>query len=256
MLKNKTSLNQEELEKFLQAVQYIGQPRFKEHFGDLSGIIRKISDTVHVNISGEGIMKYDFIDFEKFPESWGSDFLGPLVDAIRNKQVIEIYYQPFYEEKPYFIHVHPYLLKEYQHRWYLIGLNDQKKELRTYGLDRIWEIKNIDKPYIPKNFQAKEYFKNTVGVISPTGTPPKIKISVKKPQAFYLITQPLHLSQGIDYEDDSNIIFTYFVHPTYEFKSILLKLGSDLKVLEPKSLQSEIIKELIETLDEYKDEKA
>jgi predicted DNA-binding transcriptional regulator YafY len=34
------------------------------------------------------------------------------------------------------------------------------------------------------------------------------------------------------------------VHPTYEFKSLLLGLGKDGKVLSPESLRSEIREEL------------
>ena len=249
MSKHKLSLNEQELKDLSDAVSLLNQPKYKEAFSDLSGIIGKITDAVQLlEVGGK---QYDFIDFEKVPESWGHDFLSPLIESIRDKKVIEIYYQPFYEDKPYFIHVHPYLLKEYRYRWYLIGLNDQKKELRTYGLDRIWEIKVLNKLHIPMNFNAKEYFKNTVGVISPTGSPLIIKIEVKKPQAQYLITQPLHSSQSIDYEDDDRIIFTYRVHPTYEFKVLLLGLGGDVKVLEPEILKAEIIKELKEALGGY-----
>jgi len=249
MSKHKLSLSGQELKALSDAVSLLSHPRYKEVFSDVSGIIAKIKDAVQLlEVGGK---QYDFIDIEKVPESWGHDFLSPLIESIRDRKVIEIYYQPFYEDKPYFIHVHPYLLKEYRHRWYLIGLNDQKKELRTYGLDRIWEIKILNKLYIPMNFNAKEYFKNTVGVISPTGSPQIIKIEVKKPQAQYLITQPLHSSQSIDYEDDDRIIFTHRVHPTYEYKVLLLSLGSDVKVLEPESLKVEIIKELKDALVGY-----
>jgi predicted DNA-binding transcriptional regulator YafY len=223
----------------------------KEISADIKGIIQKLWDTIKVNNLIENGTESDFIDFEKVPEIWGSNFLQALIEGIRNKKVLEIYYQPFYEEKPYFIRVHPYLLKEYHYRWYLIGLNERKKELRTFGLDRIWEIKETNLPYIPKNFHAKDYFKNTVGIISPPGEPPHIRIRVLKPQAHYLITQPIHPSQSIETEDDQNIIFSYRVHPTYEFKAMLLGLGSDVKILEPAGLKREIIRELKEALEGY-----
>jgi predicted DNA-binding transcriptional regulator YafY len=251
MSKSKFLLSEQEIKDFSDAISLINQSRYKEFFPDLGGITRKIKEITQIKLLNKGDNQYDFIDFEKVPESWGSDFFSPLIDSIREKHVIEIYYQPFYEDRPYFTHVHPYLLKEYHYRWYLIGLNDQKKELRTYGLDRIWEIKIINKKYIPSNFSPKEYFKNTVGVISPTGKPQKIKIEVKKPQAQYLITQSLHASQNIDFEDETRIIFTYHVHPTYEFKVMILGLGSDVKVLEPETFRKEIFEELSETLAAY-----
>jgi len=100
-------------------------------------------------------------------------------------------------------------------------------------------------------FNARDYFKNTVGIISPSGEPPRVRIEVLKPQAHYLITQPLHPSQSIESEDDKIIIFNYRVHPTYEFKALLFGLGSDIKVLEPSGLRNDIIRELKDALDGY-----
>ncbi len=223
----------------------------KEISEDLKGIVQKLGDTIRISsLIGDG-KESDFIDFEKVPEIWGSDFLPALVEGIRNRKVLEIYYQPFYEDKPYFIRVHPYLLKEYHYRWYLIGLNETKKELRTYGLDRIWEIKETELPYISKKFNARDYFKNTVGIISPPGDPPRVRIEVLKPQAHYLITQPLHPSQSIESEDDKCIVFNYRVHPTYEFRTLILGLGSDIKILEPVGLRNDMIRELKNALDGY-----
>jgi predicted DNA-binding transcriptional regulator YafY len=193
----------------------------------------------------------DFIDFERTPRVLGSEFLKPLIEAIKNEQVLEIYYRPFYEDKPNIVNIHPYLLKEFKYRWYLIGLSDNMKELRTYALDRFIEIKIIDRKFIPKAFNASEYFKNTVGVISPLGEPPIVKIEVIKPQAQYLVTQPLHESQFIDEEDDEKIVFAYHVHPTYELISLILGMGSEVRVLEPASLVDKIKKQLKEAISRY-----
>lgn len=247
-MNNKISDFKQVLDEVISGLNYL---KDKGISGDIKGLVQKLRDTLQIRqLLNDGV-EPDFIDFEKVPEIWGSNFLSVLIDGIRKRKVLEIYYQPFYEEKPYFIKVHPYLLKEYRYRWYLVGLNESKKELRTYGLDRIWEVKETEIPYIPKNFSSRDYFKNTVGIISPPGEPPRVRIRVLKPQAHYLITQPLHPSQIIESEDDRNIIFNYRVHPTYEFKTLLFGLGSDVKVLDPPGLQSEIIRELKEAIGEY-----
>jgi len=193
-----------------------------------------------------------FISFRKAPEIKGTQYLDPIIKAIETKQVLRLYYLPFYEDKPYFTEVHPYLLKEHGFRWYLIGLNEFKGQVRTYALDRIRDIQDAPGiPYSEPDFDATEYFRNTIGIIAPQNQPPLIKVAVQKTQAQYLITQPWHESQNIEEEDENQIIFSFRLHPTYELKSMLLSLGKDGKVLEPASLQEQILSELNQMLSAY-----
>lgn len=168
------------------------------------------------------------------------------------KKVLRLYYLPFYEDKPYFNEVHPYLLKEHGFRWYLIGLNEFKGQVRTYALDRIRDIQAAPGIiYREPDFDAAQYFRNTIGIIAPQSEAPVIKIAVQKTQAQYLITQPWHDSQNIEDEDEMQIVFSFRVHPTYEFKSLLLSLGKDGRVLEPASLREDLRSELKQMLSAY-----
>ncbi len=195
----------------------------------------------------------EFISFKKAPEIKGTQYLDSIIRAIENRRVLRLYYLPFYEDKPYFNEVHPYLLKEHGFRWYLIGLNEFKGQVRTYALDRIRDIQDAHGiTYKEPEFNAALYFKNTLGIIAPQGNPPLVKIAVQKTQAQYLITQPWHDSQNIEMEDEDQIVFSFRVFPTYEFKSLLLSLGKDAKVVEPASLQKEIKNELEQMLDSYR----
>ena len=84
-----------------------------------------------------------FVSYRKTPEIKGTQYLEPIINAIEQKKVLRLYYLPFYEDKPYFNEVHPYLLKEHGFRWYLIGLNEFKGQVRTYALDRIRDIQSV-----------------------------------------------------------------------------------------------------------------
>jgi len=193
-----------------------------------------------------------YINFRKTPEIKGTQYLEPVLEAIENKEVLRLYYLPFYEDKPYFNEVHPYLLKEHGFRWYLVGLNEFKGQLRTYALDRIRDLRVVAGiKYIDPDFNATDYFRNSIGIIAPQGEPPVIKIAVQKTQAQYLITQPWHETQNIEEENDEQVIFSYRVHPTYEFKSLVFSLGKDVEVLEPSLLRKEMIRELDEMMEKY-----
>ena len=186
-----------------------------------------------------------FIHFRKIPPMKGTQNLEPIIRSIEEKQVIRIYYHPYYEDKPYFNEVHPYLLKEHGLRWYLVGLNAYRGELRTYALDRIRDLKEIrEASYREPDFDVSEYFRYAIGIIAPRGTPPLIRIAVQRTQAQYLISQPWHDSQNIEEENDQQVIFSFRVHPTYEFRTLLLGLGKDGKVLSPDSLRKEMREEL------------
>jgi predicted DNA-binding transcriptional regulator YafY len=186
-----------------------------------------------------------FIHFRQAPAIKGTQYLEPIIRSIESRQVLRIYYHPYYEDKPYFNEVHPYLLREHDFRWYLVGLNEYRGELRTYALDRIRDLQESEgKAYTDPDFEAADYFKYAIGIIAPRGIPPLLRIAVQRTQAQYLISQPWHESQNILEENEQEVVFSFRVHPTYEFKSLLLALGKDGRVIGPESLKKEIKMEL------------
>ncbi|MEA3461044.1 MAG: WYL domain-containing protein [Bacteroidota bacterium] len=196
--------------------------------------------------------KQDFIHHVKSHEIKGIQYLDPIVNAIENRNVLRLYYLPFYEDKPYFNEVHPYLLKEHESRWYLVGLNAFKGKVRTYALDRIRDLQIVGgAQYSPPEFNTSDYFKYAIGIIAPEGTPPLIKLSVQLTQAQYLITRPWHESQNIIEENEQEVVFSFRVHPTYEFRSLVLSLGKDGTILEPLSLREALKQELETMLKHY-----
>jgi predicted DNA-binding transcriptional regulator YafY len=196
--------------------------------------------------------RQDFIHYTRLPEIKGIQYFDPIVNAIENREVLRLYYLPFYEDKPYFNEVHPYLLKEHETRWYLVGLNAFKGKVRTYALDRIRDLQLArETAYIPPDFNTGDYFKYSIGIIAPEGTAPLIKLAVQKTQAQYLITRPWHDSQNIIDENEEELIFSFRVHPSYEFRSRVLSLGKDGRILEPLSLREEMKQELELMLRNY-----
>lgn len=248
---DKLSLKQDEIEALTFASTLLNQFRNTGLFSQFSGAVQKVVDAVNIQKANIQLPQYDFIDFERVPFVKGSEFLQPIIEAIKNKQVVLIHYQSFDHDSPIQHIIHPYLLKEYRNRWYIIGLHEKYREIRTFGLDRIVSIEPARVPFIDKKFNARDYFKNTIGVISPQGPPPEIRFAVKKRQAQYLITQPLHESQEIVEEKDDEIIFKLKVHPTYELITLLMGYREELKILEPDNIKEEFIEAIRKTLERY-----
>ena len=244
-------LKQDEIEALAFASTLLNQFRNTALFNQFSGAVQKIVDAVNIQKSNIHFPAYDFIDFERVPFVKGSEFLKPVIEAIRNKNVLIINYQSFDRDIPVSHTIHPYLLKEYRNRWYIIGLHDSYHEIRTFGLDRMVSLEIANKPFIDKKFNSQDYFKHTIGVISPPGQPPEIRFAVKKRQAQYLITQPLHESQDIVEENENEIIFELKIHPTYELITVLLGYGADLRIIKPEVIKKNIIEEIQKMLEQY-----
>jgi predicted DNA-binding transcriptional regulator YafY len=235
-------LNEEELDALLFASSMLDQFRKVEILENIEGAVQKIAGHLRMRKTIDTSEVSDFIDFEKMPEMKGSEFLGPLLNAILKKKVLKLTYQGFDRPQPSSHIFHPYLLKEYRNRWYAFGYAEDSDDLRTYALDRIKSItpeprKDFRKPEKP----PKEYFRDVIGVTRFEDTEPwKVVLKFSKHQAPYILTQPMHESQEVVQKTDDYTIISLIVHPSPELEIILLGWHSEVEVLEPTQLREQI----------------
>lgn len=196
--------------------------------------IDRILDVVNVRriLSKDEFDQY--IQLEKPVYVRGADFIEPVIRAIQEKTVLRISHQAFSETRPQTRIVHPYLLKEYNDRWYLVGLGEAENDIRTFGLERILSIEaEPSVKFRQTRFNARDYFKYTVGVFAPQSKPPKIRLECTRQGAQYLITKPVHESQVVLQEKKDSVVFGFEVHPTWEFISIILGFREEARVVSP-----------------------
>lgn len=184
--------------------------------------------------------------FETNDSYLGQKYLLDLFDFILKKQPIVFYYQKF-EEEPKEMIVHPYILKEYNERWYLYGWNHSSKQIEQFGLERILgSIKVKSHLSFRENttFDPNDYFSAMVGITRfPDNVIQKIKIRVYGKSINYVRTKPLHNSQTPVYENSNSekyVEFEYFLINNYEFRSKILALGANVEVLEPATIRDEL----------------
>jgi predicted DNA-binding transcriptional regulator YafY len=194
-----------------------------------------------------------YIQAEKSLGDGGMDFMGPILDAIRSKNKCFIKYQRFNseEEKSYIFH--PYVLKQYRNRWYVIGYFENRKASGTFALDRIQSLEPLKENFIiDKNFSSENYFRYSFGIsVQQNQKPEKIKLSFHPNEAPFIKSQPLHQSQKIVLESEKEFIIELEVWIGFELINSILGFGKQVKVLKPLSLQQEIIEHYKNALNLY-----
>src|SRR5690606_29988295 len=184
----------------------------------------------------------------------GSEHLSGILYAIQNKFVLEIHYQKFWSASPEKRTIEPYLLKEFRKRWYVLAFDSEKKEFRTFGLDRIqlMNIKSV-KFQFPQKLNSKELFKDSFGVITPDDElqPEEILLKFFKNQGEYVRTMPLHESQEILEESGDEMLVKVKLAPTWDFMMEILYYAELVKVIEPENFAEQIKNRLAKAVKLY-----
>lgn len=91
--------------------------------------------------------------------------IDPIQQAIESGKTIEIRYTPLRTGRAATRAVNPYRLWHYGGTLYLIGYCHERKDTRTFVIDRITSIQMTNRPFqIPFYFSTDDYFKNAFGV--------------------------------------------------------------------------------------------
>jgi predicted DNA-binding transcriptional regulator YafY len=239
-------LNQEDLDTLEFATKVLDQFKNVEILKPFTGVIEKIASSYKISRQIEETKQKDFIEFESAPLASGTEFINPILKSIKEQKEINLEYQSFKDDSAKTYELHPYLLKEYKNRWYLVAWNDSKSSINTFGLDRILNITEGDRYFqFYKGFDPNDFFKDAFGITAPQKlNVKKIHLKFNSDQGKYIKSQPLHHSQKIIKEDKKGLLIEINVMISYELKSQMLSYGSSVEVIKPKSLKNEISDEI------------
>lgn len=176
-------------------IQMLGHLQGMPNYEWLDQTLVLLREQFQVDNAGAGCVHFSQCDKLK-----GLDFFTPLYDVLRRQQVVEVTYHRFGQPSRKRI-VHPYQLKQYNNRWYLIGLEERLRPRHKYAvlaLDRMEKVKvREDIDFIPATTREVErYYEDIVGVSRlPEGRINEVLVKAYYPAAHYLETKPLHSSQ-------------------------------------------------------------
>ena len=141
----------------------------------------------------------------------------------------------------------PMQLKVSDHIWYVIGYDTQKKELRTFGLDRISDLEEkerFDPKQLPSSFIANlklQYY--LLGVTFPfKGN--KIETIILQVSTLYMNiwkSHPIHHSQKILEENlDGSYKVSLMLIPNIDLVKLIISSLGEIKLLSPLNLNPKL----------------
>lgn len=176
----------------------------------------------------------------------GQQYLQSIIEAMKDNKVLNMTYHSYNRDEEYSFDVHPYCVKLFRQRWYMVALSEyaynHQKGPWIYALDRIQDLQEKEEYFeMPKDWDAEEYFEGCFGIISDHRMEVQsVKLKVAAGQANYIRDLALHKSQQERERNEEYSIFTYRLRPTFDFQQELLWHGEDMEVLEPEWLRKEI----------------
>lgn len=193
----------------------------------------------------------------------GRKWLPIIYDAIRERRIMTVKYVPYGTpaDKPYIWRCHPYLLKEYNNRWFLFCFNEKKKDRYwNLAIDRIADIHVEEECCAPPKADYSRRFDGMIGVSLSEYIPGKkpkhvttwacknIVLRIDEANAWgRIITKPLHDSQSVVTEFAEGVCpgkVRICVIPNVEFYSRVLGLGQHVSIESPDIIR-ERMKEII-----------
>lgn len=192
-----------------------------------------------------------FISFESEGSFHGVGFLKDILFAIKNRRKISFIHNNYITDTRKEYQINPYLLKEYQNRWYVIGKVDGK-QFRTFGIDRIEELEVGALVFKPlKGEDPSILFDNIIGLTYSESEVEEVILSFKPVQGKYIKSLPLHKSQYILKDDKKAMVISLQVVPNFELSQKILMMGDSVKVLKPLKLANEIKRTLSLAFKQY-----
>jgi len=186
------------------------------------------------------------IELDSTSNSIHSELLSFFYYRILDTETVSFTYKKFEDTESKVVELEPYLLKEHNRRWYLIGkkaiCDANDSSYLTYALDRIesinWE-QSSNEFNRDHSFDPEIYWEHSIGLFR--GKPEKVSFQLKNDfmnNIDFIKTSPIHKSQKIKEIDEQWIEVELFVYPSFELVRELRKFGvHNIRNLKPETIE-------------------
>lgn len=164
-----------------------------------------------------------------------------ILSAIKECKIIEFDYVLYRQDGVEKHHIiEPYILKESQLRWYLIGRNKDQK-LLTFSVERIRNIVVRGGKFKRQDIDVRNMFAHSFGIWVDEDIPiERVVLRFDALDGSFVKSLPLHPSQKIVIEDDEHLTIELRLRITNDFVMALLSRSRSIEVVEPLTLRKRL----------------
>ena len=172
----------------------------------------------------------------KFDETFAQ-----LQKAITKSRKVNMRYHSLFEGKVIDVELCPYHLLYNQRAWYVLGLSDLHKSVRTFKLNRIKQLQVSDKCFVGgEKFDLHDYLGKAWSMI-PEGRIYNIKLRFLPKVANNVAEVQWHSTQKVVRNNDGSATVEFRIDGLGEITWWVLGYGDQVQVLAPKSLRKKVI---------------
>lgn len=246
---NNMPLTEDEINQLQSAIDTLSHFTGMPQFDWVNELIPKLKQRIAPKTGNAAIIEFDHNPYLK-----GIHFLSVLHNAIIYKKVLKVEYQPFQNKTSQTVTIHPYFLKQYNNRWFLFGMNPEKKKNDwNLAVDRMISIAETKDKYEEySKARWTEYFEDIIGVTKPENEEvEEIVLHFYGVTGNYIETKPLHGSQKVKWIDSNTLEVRLSLIINYEFERLVLSYADSVRVLMPQKLKSTIKNRIKQTIKYY-----
>lgn len=218
---------------------------------DIADTIQRLEQKIEL----DNELTSNVLQFEQNEHYSGNEWFADTYDILLQQKVMKLSYLSFAAQVPFTVHVHPYLLKQYNERWFLIGRCEEYNTIGTYPLDRFTDARVSNHVFVKDaSFDAAVYDKYLLGVtIPPNAKPEMLVLEFSLQRAKYFLTKPFGFIENTETLPNGNMQFTLPMIINQELEAALLHYGKDVVIVAPENLRNKIAAILKEALNNYTD---
>lgn len=231
------SLNDTDVNNIRQSVALLSQFKELPHFSYLTEVLHRLEGSLQENLGKELLLVFDHE-----PAAKGANWVTPILQAIHSDSIIRVQYEPYNKKETTSKMLHPYFLKKYRTRWYLIGYAENTARIENLALDRIESVVPVS---VGRNLSFKpnpeEYYDDFIGVTRFENEPlTDIVLKASKEIWPFIESLPLHRSQLKLSEDEKEVWLQLRIRMNKEFEASVLRYGEHLEVVAPLAARKRI----------------